>query len=73
LEEEFGDFAAPSSLTWDARLGDIRSAKRRLVLTYSKVEMVERSDILWPAVSQQWGDVQTLDSLYAYLSGVMKK
>jgi len=26
-----------------------------------------------PAVSQQWVDVQTVDMLYAYLSGVMKK
>jgi hypothetical protein len=73
LEEEFGDFAGPSSPTWDAQLGDIWSAKRRLLLTYNKVEIVEKSDILWPAVSQQWGEVQTVDSLYAYLSGVMKK
>jgi hypothetical protein len=73
LEEEFGDIAAPSSLTWNVTLGDIWSINRRLLLTYNNDAMVERSDILWPAVSQQWGNVQTLDDLYTYLSGVVKK
>jgi hypothetical protein len=73
LESEFGDIAAPSSLTWNAQLGDIWSTNRRLLLTYNNDAMVEKSDILWPAVSQQWGDVQTLDNLYIYLSGVMNK
>jgi hypothetical protein len=73
LKQEFGDIAAPSALTWNATLHEFWSKNRRLLLTYNKDEMVDKSDILWPAVSQQWGDVQTLDALYTYLSGVMKK
>jgi hypothetical protein len=73
LEQEFRNIAAPSSLTWNAQLGDIWSTKRRLLLTYNNKEMVERSDILWTAVAHQWGDVQTLDDLYTYLSGVVNK
>lgn len=73
LEREFGDIAALSSLTWNAQLGEIWSTKRRLLLTYNNNQMVERSDILWPAVAHQWGNVQTLDDLYTYLSGVVNK
>jgi hypothetical protein len=73
LEQEFGNIAAPSSLTWNAKLGDIWSINRRLLLTYNNNQMVEKNDILWPAVAHQWGDVQTLDDLYIYLSGVVNK
>jgi hypothetical protein len=73
LEQEFRDIAALSSLTWNAQLGEIWSTNRRLLLTYNNNQMVERSDILWPAVAHQWGDVDTLDDLYTYLSGVVNK
>jgi hypothetical protein len=73
LEQEFGNIAAPSSLTWDAKLGEIWSTNRRLLLTYNNNQMVKGSDILWPAVAHQWGNVQTLDDLYTYLSGVVNR
>jgi hypothetical protein len=73
LEQEFADIAAPSNLTWNAQLGELWSTERRLLLTYNDNQMVQESDILWPAVSQKWGNVQTLDALYLYLSGVMTK
>jgi hypothetical protein len=73
LKQKFGDIAAPSSLTWNAKLESIWSSNRRLLLTYNNNQMVERSDILWPAVAHQWGNVQTLQDLYTYLSGVVNK
>jgi len=73
LQQEFADIAAPSNLTWNVQLGELWSTERRLLLTYNNDQMVEKSDILWPAVSQKWGNVQTLDALYNYLSGVMEK
>jgi hypothetical protein len=73
LEQEFADIAAPSNLTWNVRLGELWSTERRLLLSYNDNQMVEKSDILWPSVSHKWGNVQTLDALYVYLSGVMEK
>ncbi|XP_069686377.1 PI-PLC X domain-containing protein 1-like isoform X2 [Periplaneta americana] len=71
LKEEIGEFAASPSLTWNARTGDIWSSGKRLIVSYNNNDAVAQSDMLWPAVSQQWGNVQTLEDLYSYLSQVM--
>nr|CAD7258558.1 unnamed protein product [Timema shepardi] len=67
LRQELGELATPTTLSWDSTLGEVWGSGRRLVLSYNKKEVVDGSDILWPAVAHKWGNVDSLDNLYYYL------
>ncbi|KAJ9599936.1 hypothetical protein L9F63_009764 [Diploptera punctata] len=71
LTTELGEYAASPGLTWDATLGDIWTLGKRLVVSYNNNNMVASSTILWSAVDQKWGDVQSAADLYTYLAQVM--
>lgn len=71
LKVEIGDLLAPPSLTWRASLSDIWASGKRVILAYNDATTVAANgDILWSAVSQKWGDVQTLEDLHSYLEGL---
>nr|CAD7446438.1 unnamed protein product [Timema bartmani] len=71
LRQQLGDLATPTTLSWDSTLREVWGSGRRLVLSYNKKEVVDGSDILWPAVAHKWGNVDSLDDLYDYLVGVV--
>lgn len=74
LKVEIGDLLAPPSLTWRASLSDIWASGKRVILAYNDATTVAANgDILWSAVSQKWGDVQTLEDLHSYLEGLYLK
>nr|CAD7452625.1 unnamed protein product [Timema tahoe] len=71
LREQLGALTVPKSLSWSSTLGEVWSSGKRLILSYNQQQLVASSDLLWTGVSQQWGNVDTLDGLYNYLAGVM--
>ena len=71
--EELGEYAASPALTWDATTGDLWAEGKSLIVSYNDNDMVASSDKLWPGVKHQWGNMRSLEDLYTYLSGVMKK
>ena len=72
LYEEFGQWMAPASMTWEATLDDFWSTGKRLVVTYNDPNQVG-APYFWPAVQHQWGNVNAVEDLEAYLTGVMEQ
>ena len=66
---EFGDHLAPRAMGEDVTAGQLVAAGRRLLLTYNDDRFLW-DDLLWPGVDHQWGDVQSAEDLFEYLSGV---
>ncbi|XP_063230345.1 PI-PLC X domain-containing protein 1-like isoform X2 [Bacillus rossius redtenbacheri] len=73
LQEQLGSLATPKALSWKSTLGEVWGSGRRLIVSYNQQHLVDGSTWLWPAVAQQWGNVDTLDKLHDYLAFVMNK
>ncbi|XP_032780969.2 PI-PLC X domain-containing protein 1 isoform X2 [Daphnia magna] len=72
LYEEFGEWMAPSNLTWEATLNDFWSTGKRLVVTCNETNILG-TPYFWPAIWHQWGNVNTVEDLETYLTGVMER
>lgn len=70
LYEEFEPWMAPANMTWNATLNDFWTADKRLVVTYNDPNQVNTTHF-WPAVDHQWGNVNAVEDLETYLTGVM--
>jgi hypothetical protein len=71
LYQEFSQWMAPANMTWEATLNDFWSSGKRLIVTYNDPNHVG-APYFWPAVKHQWGDVNTVEDLESYLTGVME-
>lgn len=71
LYQEFGQWMAPADMTWEATLNDFWSSGKRLIVTYNDPNQVG-APYFWPAVKHQWGNVNTVQDLESYLTGVME-
>ncbi|EDW04028.1 PI-PLC X domain-containing protein 1 [Drosophila grimshawi] len=68
LRQQFGDLFVHPSLTWHATLDDIWRRKQNVILAYDKHEMVEEfPQLLFGAVDQRWGNVQSWTRLERHL------
>lgn len=73
LNDEFGPWMAPNNFSWNATLDDFWSTGKRLIVTYNDEENQMDFPLLWPAVEHQWGNVNTVEDLETYLTGVMEE
>ncbi|XP_043502845.1 PI-PLC X domain-containing protein 1-like [Polistes fuscatus] len=70
LEEQFADYYLPYRTGWLTTLNTIWSSKRRLIIGYDEKQVLSLYESLWPCVTHQWGNVQTIDDLYRYLNRI---
>lgn len=72
LYAEFGEWMAPTNLTWEATLNDFWSTGKRLVVSCNETNILG-TPYFWPAIWHQWGNVNTVENLETYLTGVMER
>ncbi|BFF95217.1 PI-PLC X domain-containing protein 1 [Drosophila madeirensis] len=71
LREQFQDLIAHPSLGWRASLRDIWSRQQNVILAYDKHAIVEENpQLLFGAVEQRWGNVQTWPRLETFLRNI---
>ena len=64
---------APDWLGREVTPNDLWHMKRTLILTYSHDPSSAYNDKVWPEVRHEWGDKQTANSLWRFLSGKQNK
>lgn len=68
LREHFGDLIVHPSLTWHATLRDIWKRQQNVILAYDNNEIVQEfPQLLFGAVDQRWGNVQSWARLERHL------
>lgn len=67
IKRELGDLMAPPSLTWNATMKDVWLQKKTIILSYNHPYVTRFDTLLWPGVMHQWGNVQKLSDLEAFL------
>ncbi|XP_035729994.1 PI-PLC X domain-containing protein 1-like [Vespa mandarinia] len=70
LEKQFVGYYLPYKTGWFTTLNAIWSSERRLIIGYDEKQILSFSESLWPCVTHQWGNVQTIDDLYRYLNRI---
>lgn len=46
---------------------------KKLIVGYDKREIAVQFNFLWYSVQQKWGNVQSINKLYSYLSGLIAR
>ncbi|XP_043466499.1 PI-PLC X domain-containing protein 1-like [Leptopilina heterotoma] len=71
LKNEFKDYIIPY-VGWYQSLNAIWSQekKKNLIIGYDDSRYIFKHLFLWPSVTHQWGNVQSVDDLYKYLQRI---
>ncbi|EEB10038.1 conserved hypothetical protein [Pediculus humanus corporis] len=72
LENELNDLYVPN-LGWDATLDQVWKTGKKLIVGYDRREIAVQFNFLWYSVQQKWGNVQSVNKLYSYLSGLIAR
>lgn len=68
VNDKIGDLIVDPNLTWQATLNDIWKTKRNIIIGYDHIAVAEEfSSIVYHAVEQRWGNVQTVEDLRRFL------
>jgi hypothetical protein len=64
----------PPSLGWSATLNEIWNTGKTMIVSYNHNNIYEKQkNILWPPITQMWGNLQNVPDLYDYLTSVFEK
>ncbi|GLV43982.1 Phosphatidylinositol-specific phospholipase C X domain containing [Carabus blaptoides fortunei] len=70
LQKEIGDIAIPRYFQKSPdgpTLNELWKQKKRLIICYADTTSAINSDILWDAISQKWGNQQSVEGLKSYI------
>lgn len=71
LESELRSyFLEKNSNGWRITLNDIWASGKRLIIGYDNAKIAGEHASVWPCVQHQWGNVRSLQDLYAHLSKI---
>uniref|UniRef100_A0A8D8WPK1 PI-PLC X domain-containing protein 1 n=1 Tax=Cacopsylla melanoneura TaxID=428564 RepID=A0A8D8WPK1_9HEMI len=68
LKAELGQFIAPASLTWNAKLEEFWKLNKTLIIAYNDEKTQQKySDILWLPITQKWANAQDIQTMKKYM------